>query len=116
QRNGSVELNSSRKERTWETAAAVKRQKAVEEEKEEEVKDEVEENGFDLPNTEHTQERLLQRTYSNKNKRFKSALSQPVRMVTEPKAPEVNATANRSSSKDRLSESSTHSLSGRGYS
>ncbi|KAB5528773.1 hypothetical protein PHYPO_G00144020 [Pangasianodon hypophthalmus] len=117
QRNGSVKLNSSRKERRWETMAAVKRQKPAEEEKEEEVKDEVEENGFDLPNnTEHTQERLLQRTYSNKNKRFKSVLSQTVRSVTEPKVPDVNSTANRSSSKDRLSESSTHSLSGRGYS
>ncbi|KAK3538612.1 hypothetical protein QTP86_008683 [Hemibagrus guttatus] len=70
QRNGSVKLNGSRKERRWGTAAAVKRQKPVEEEKEEEVKDEVEENSFDLPNNmEHTQERLLQRTYSNKNKR-----------------------------------------------
>ncbi|XP_060763541.1 uncharacterized protein fbrsl1 isoform X7 [Neoarius graeffei] len=117
QRNGSVKLNGSRKERRWETAAAVKRQKPAEEEKEEEVKDEMEENGFDLPNnTEHTQERLLQRTYSNKSKRFKSVLSQTVRSVTESKVPDVTSTANRSSSKDRLSESSTHSLSGRGYS
>ncbi|KAK3514191.1 hypothetical protein QTP70_009112 [Hemibagrus guttatus] len=105
QRNGSVKLNGSRKERRWGTAAAVKRQKPVEEEKEEEVKDEVEENSFDLPNNmEHTQERLLQRTYSNKNKRFKSVLNQMVRSVTETKVPDVNSTANRSSSKDRLSE------------
>ncbi|XP_053530235.1 fibrosin-1-like protein isoform X5 [Ictalurus punctatus] len=117
QKNGSLKLNGSRKERRWDTASAVKRQKPAEEEKEEEVKDEVEENGFDLPNnTEHTQERLLQRTYSNKNKRFKSALNQTVRSLTEPKVPAVDSTANRSSSKDRLSESSTHSLSGRGYS
>ncbi|XP_062873486.1 autism susceptibility gene 2 protein isoform X2 [Trichomycterus rosablanca] len=123
QRSGAVKPNAH-KERRWEANGGVKRQKENQSQKEEvmeevmeEVKEEeVEENAFDLPNTDHTHERLLQRTYSNKNKRFKRILSQNVRTVTEPKVPDTDSLANRSGSKDRLSESSTHSLSGRGYS
>ncbi|KAL6465117.1 hypothetical protein MHYP_G00252500 [Metynnis hypsauchen] len=47
---------------------------------------------------------------------FRSVLAQAGRTVPETNVPELNSAANRSSSKDRLSESSTHSLSGRGYS
>nr|XP_055054563.1 autism susceptibility gene 2 protein isoform X7 [Misgurnus anguillicaudatus] len=92
----------------------VKRQKEVEEN----VTPDIDENGFgDLAtsvgqNQERVKDRLLKNTYSKKNKRSMSRLSQTARKTEEP---EVN-TAHRSSSKDRLSESSTHSLSGRGYS
>ncbi|XP_065106892.1 fibrosin-1-like protein isoform X2 [Paramisgurnus dabryanus] len=92
----------------------VKRQKEVEEN----VTPDIDENGFsDLATSvgrdqERVKDRLLKNTYSKKNKRSLNRLSQTARKTEEP---EVN-TAHRSSSKDRHSESSTHSLSGRGYS
>ncbi|XP_066512181.1 autism susceptibility gene 2 protein isoform X4 [Hoplias malabaricus] len=115
QRNG-VKLPGG-KER-WETTGE-KRQKE-EEEKEEEVTPDLDDSVFgDLPNLERTQERvkerLLKRTYSKKNKRFKSVLVPGGRTVPGLNFLDLNS-ANHSSSKDRLSESSAHSLSGRGYS
>ncbi|XP_066509461.1 fibrosin-1-like protein isoform X2 [Hoplias malabaricus] len=115
QRNG-VKLPGG-KER-WETTGE-KRQKE-EKEKEEEVTPDLDDSVFgDLPNLERTQERvkerLLKRTYSKKNKRFKSVLVPGGRTVPGLNFLDLNS-ANHSSSKDRLSESSAHSLSGRGYS
>ncbi|XP_057208175.1 autism susceptibility gene 2 protein isoform X10 [Triplophysa rosa] len=92
----------------------VKRQKEMEES----VTPDIDENCFgDLATSvgrdqERVKDRLLKNTYSKKNKRCVSLLSHAGRKM---EVPEVNA-AHRSNSKDRLSESSTHSLSGRGYS
>ncbi|XP_051518246.1 autism susceptibility gene 2 protein-like isoform X9 [Myxocyprinus asiaticus] len=97
----------------WEEIVA-KRQK----EAEESVTPDLDENCFgDLATSmgqgqERVKDRLLKNTYSKKNKRSMSLLSKAGRKMEEP---EVN-TAHRSGSKDRLSESSTHTLSGRGYS
>uniref|UniRef100_A0A8C1WHL9 Fibrosin-like 1 n=1 Tax=Cyprinus carpio TaxID=7962 RepID=A0A8C1WHL9_CYPCA len=88
------------------------------EEAEENVTPDIDENSFGNLATsmgrdqERVKDRLLKNTYSKKNKRSLSLLSQVGRKMEET---EVNK-APRSSSKDRLSESSTHSLSGRGYS
>ncbi|XP_073717263.1 fibrosin-1-like protein isoform X4 [Misgurnus anguillicaudatus] len=85
----------------------VKRQKEVEEN----VTPDIDENGFgDLAtsvgqNQERVKDRLLKNTYSKKNKRSMSRLSQTARKTEEP---EVN-TAHRSSSKDRLSECDSES-------
>ncbi|XP_052413826.1 autism susceptibility gene 2 protein homolog isoform X6 [Carassius gibelio] len=84
------------------------------EEDEENVTPDIDENGFGGMgrDQERVKDRLLKNTYSKKSKRSLSLLSQAGKKTEET---EVN-TAPRSSSKDRLSESSTHSLSGRGYS
>ncbi|KAK1792282.1 hypothetical protein P4O66_012072 [Electrophorus voltai] len=47
---------------------------------------------------------------------FKTLLGAVGRPESEQNVPDLNCTAQRGGSKDRLSESSTHSLSGRGYS
>ncbi|XP_059407269.1 autism susceptibility gene 2 protein homolog isoform X9 [Carassius carassius] len=88
------------------------------EEDEENVTPDIDENGFGSlaismgRDQERVKDRLLKNTYSKKSKRSLSLLSQAGKKMEET---EVN-TAPRSSSKDRLSESSTNSLSGRGYS
>ncbi|XP_067295484.1 autism susceptibility gene 2 protein homolog isoform X10 [Pseudorasbora parva] len=108
-KNVSVKLEKKK----WEDIV-VKRQK----EAEESMTPDIDDNGFcNLATSmgrdqERVKDRLLKNTYSKKNKRSLSLLSQTGRKIEET---EVN-TAPRSSSKDRLSESSTHSLSGRGYS
>ncbi|XP_067261761.1 autism susceptibility gene 2 protein homolog isoform X17 [Chanodichthys erythropterus] len=108
-KNVSVKLEKKK----WEDIV-VKRQK----EAEESVTPDIDENGFcNLATSvgrdqERVKDRLLKNTYSKKSKRSVSLLSQAGRKMEET---EVN-TAPRNSSKDRLSESSTHSLSGRGYS
>ncbi|XP_073808115.1 fibrosin-1-like protein isoform X17 [Danio rerio] len=108
-KNVSVKLEKKK----WEEIV-VKRQK----ETKESVTPDIDETDFANLATsmgrEHdrVKDRLLKNTYSKKNKRSVSLLSQAVKKIEET---EVNA-AQRSSSKDRLSESSTHSLSGRGYS
>ncbi|XP_051955939.1 fibrosin-1-like protein [Xyrauchen texanus] len=97
----------------WEEIVAKRQTEA-----EESVTPDLDENCFsDLATSmgqgqERVKDRLLKNTYSKKNKRSMSLLSKAVRKMEEP---EVNM-AHRSGSKDRLSESSTHSLSGRGYS
>ncbi|XP_051750104.1 autism susceptibility gene 2 protein homolog isoform X18 [Ctenopharyngodon idella] len=108
-KNVSVKLEKKK----WEDIV-VKRQK----EAEESVTPDMDENGFcNLATSvgrdqERVKDRLLKNTYSKKSKRSVSLLSPAGRKMEET---EVN-TAPRNSSKDRLSESSTHSLSGRGYS
>ncbi|XP_016386016.1 fibrosin-1-like protein [Sinocyclocheilus rhinocerous] len=108
-KNVSVKLEKKK----WEEIV-VKRKK----EAEENVTPDIDENGFGNLATsmgrdqERVKDRLLKNTYSKKSKRSLSLLNQAGRKMEET---EVNA-APRSSSKDRLSESSTHSLSGRGYS
>uniref|UniRef100_A0A8C2PNE2 Fibrosin-like 1 n=1 Tax=Cyprinus carpio TaxID=7962 RepID=A0A8C2PNE2_CYPCA len=109
--NKNVSVKMEKKK--WEEIV-VKQQK----EDEENVTPDIDENGFcNLATSmgrdqERVKDRLLKNTYSKKSKRSLSLLSQAGKKMEET---EVN-TAPRSSSKDRLSESSTHSLSGRGYS
>ncbi|XP_016147417.1 autism susceptibility gene 2 protein-like isoform X10 [Sinocyclocheilus grahami] len=108
-KNVSVKLEKKK----WEEIV-VKRKK----EAEENVPPDIDENGFGNLATsmgrdqERVKDRLLKNTYSKKSKRSLSLLNLAGRKMEETV---VNA-APRSSSKDRLSESSTHSLSGRGYS
>ncbi|XP_077097627.1 fibrosin-like 1 isoform X27 [Siphateles boraxobius] len=108
-KNVSVKLEKKK----WEDIV-VKRQK----EAEESMTPDIDENGFcNLASSvgrdqERVKDRLLKNTYSKKSKRSLSLLSQAGRKMEETEV----KTAPRSSSKDRLSESSTHSLSGRGYS
>ncbi|XP_016300258.1 autism susceptibility gene 2 protein-like isoform X9 [Sinocyclocheilus anshuiensis] len=109
--NKNVSVKMEKKK--WEEIV-VKQQK----EAEENVTPDIDENGFGNLATsmgrdqERVKDRLLKNTYSKRSKRSLSLLSQAGKKMVET---EVN-TAPRSSSKDRLSESSTHSLSGRGYS
>uniref|UniRef100_A0A8C1SRS6 Fibrosin-like 1 n=1 Tax=Cyprinus carpio TaxID=7962 RepID=A0A8C1SRS6_CYPCA len=109
--NKNVSVKMEKKK--WEEIV-VKQQK----EDEENVTPDIDESGFcNLATSmgrdqERVKDRLLKNTYSKKSKRSLSLLSQAGKKMEET---EVN-TAPRSSSKDRLSESSTHSLSGRGYS
>uniref|UniRef100_A0A9J7YE12 Fibrosin-like 1 n=1 Tax=Cyprinus carpio carpio TaxID=630221 RepID=A0A9J7YE12_CYPCA len=109
--NKNVSVKMEKKK--WEEIV-VKQQK----EDEENVTPDIDENGFcNLATSmgrdqERVKDRLLKNTYSKKSKRSLSLLSQAGKKMEET---EVN-TAPRSSFKDRLSESSTHSLSGRGYS
>ncbi|KAK6306214.1 hypothetical protein J4Q44_G00231390 [Coregonus suidteri] len=76
------------------------------------------ENGF-INHAQREQERmndrLLKKTYSKKNKQIKALQVRPVRLDEDEAMQEINR-PNRSTSKEHLSESSTHSLSGRGYS
>ncbi|XP_051544637.1 autism susceptibility gene 2 protein homolog isoform X7 [Myxocyprinus asiaticus] len=108
--NKNVSVKLAKKK--WEEIV-VKRQEA-----EESVTPDIDENCFGNLATsigrdqERVKDRLLKNTYSKKNKRSISLLSKAGQKIVEP---EMN-TARRSGSKDRLSESSTHSLSGRGYS
>ncbi|KAG5280884.1 hypothetical protein AALO_G00065070 [Alosa alosa] len=116
-KNGSMKM-PDRKER-WEKPM-VKRQR---EEQANGVADGVDpaENGFDEcaasleRDRERVKERLLKKTYSKKNKRFKGFPGRPGRNLEEEAMQELSK-PHRSNSRDRLSESSTHSLSGRGYS
>ncbi|XP_043094827.1 autism susceptibility gene 2 protein homolog isoform X15 [Puntigrus tetrazona] len=123
--NKNVSVKMEKKK--WEDIV-VKQQK----EADENVTPDIDENGFGNLATsmgqdqERVKDRLLKNTYSKKSKRSLSLLSQAGKKM---EVTEVNA-APRSSSKDRLSEkitggnqvffqitnSSTHSLSGRGYS
>ncbi|XP_076853976.1 fibrosin-like 1 isoform X2 [Brachyhypopomus gauderio] len=127
--NGSLKL-TGRKDRWEATPVQCQVEVQVQAEVRAEVRAEVEErvhlereaNSFrELPvsldhTQEHVKERLLKKTYSKKNKRFKSVLGLTGKPVAEQNVPDLNSTAQRGNSKDRLSESSTHSLSGRGYS
>nr|XP_046202999.1 fibrosin-1-like protein isoform X2 [Oncorhynchus gorbuscha] len=108
-----------REEKQQETV--VKRQKEKEEEEEENVMPtslDPLENGF-INHAQREQERmndrLLKKTYSKKNKQIKALQVRPVKLDEVGAMQEFNR-PNRSISKEHLSESSTHSLSGRGYS
>ncbi|KAL0979228.1 hypothetical protein UPYG_G00182400 [Umbra pygmaea] len=76
------------------------------------------ENGF-INHAQREQERmndrLLKKTYSKKNKQIKALQVRPVRQDEDEAMQEINR-PDRSTSKEQLSESSTLSLSGRGYS
>ncbi|KAK6313320.1 hypothetical protein J4Q44_G00166670, partial [Coregonus suidteri] len=107
-----------REEKQQETV--VKRQKENEEEEENVMPTSLDplENGF-INHAQREQERmndrLLKKTYSKKNKQIKALQVRPVKLDEDGAMQEINR-PNRSTSKEHLSESSTHSLSGRGYS
>ncbi|XP_013874167.1 autism susceptibility gene 2 protein isoform X5 [Austrofundulus limnaeus] len=114
-------MKTQEKKERWKEKKAVKRQKNEDEDKEEEnvqpVLDPLE-NGF-LHHAQREQERmnerLLKRTYSKKNKMIKPLALCPVKVSIDDTLQELGR-PHRSNSKERLSESSTHSLSGHGYS
>uniref|UniRef100_A0A1A7XNJ2 Fibrosin-like 1 n=1 Tax=Iconisemion striatum TaxID=60296 RepID=A0A1A7XNJ2_9TELE len=114
-------MKTQEKKERWKEKKVVKRQKKEDEDVEEEnvqpVLDPLE-NGF-LHHAQREQERmnerLLKKTYSKKNKTIKPLALRPVKVTTEETLQELSR-PNRSNSKEQLSESSTHSLSGRGYS
>ncbi|KAM6965576.1 fibrosin-1-like protein isoform 3-T3 [Aplochiton taeniatus] len=118
-KTGVLKPQKEKKER-WEKKAAVTRQReeAEEEENVMPVVMDALENGF-LNHAQREQERmnerLLKKTYSKKNKTIKPLAVRPVKVSEDEAVQELN-TPNRSNSKEHLSESSTHSLSGRGYS
>uniref|UniRef100_A0AAV2MSW9 Uncharacterized protein n=1 Tax=Knipowitschia caucasica TaxID=637954 RepID=A0AAV2MSW9_KNICA len=107
----------------WKVKKAAKRQKGEdgeageEEENVQPVVMDALENGF-LHHAQREQERmnerLLKKTYSKKNKTIKPLALRPVKLAEEEKFQELLLC--RSPSKEQLNESSTHSLSGRGYS
>uniref|UniRef100_A0A3P9Q495 Fibrosin like 1 n=1 Tax=Poecilia reticulata TaxID=8081 RepID=A0A3P9Q495_POERE len=107
----------------WKEKKMTKRQKQEDEDKEEEeenvqpVVDPLE-NGF-LHHAQREQERmnerLLKKTYSKKNKTIKPLAPRPVKLREDETFQEFSR-PHRSNSKEQLSESSAHSLSGRGYS
>uniref|UniRef100_A0AAZ3S3B3 Fibrosin-1-like protein n=1 Tax=Oncorhynchus tshawytscha TaxID=74940 RepID=A0AAZ3S3B3_ONCTS len=105
-----------REEKQQETV--VKRQKEEEEENVMPTSLDPLENGF-INHAQREQERmndrLLKKTYSKKNKQIKALQVRPVKLDEDGAMQEFNR-PNRSISKEHLSESSTHSLSGRGYS
>ncbi|KAM4745771.1 fibrosin-1-like protein isoform 4-T4 [Anableps anableps] len=111
------------KKEWWKEKKMAKRQKKEDEDKEEEeenvqpVVDPLE-NGF-LHHAQREQERmnerLLKKTYSKKNKTIKPLAPRPVKLREDETFQELSL-PHRSNSKEQLSESSTHSLSGRGYS
>uniref|UniRef100_A0A3B5Q7A5 Fibrosin like 1 n=1 Tax=Xiphophorus maculatus TaxID=8083 RepID=A0A3B5Q7A5_XIPMA len=107
----------------WKEKKTTKQQKHEDEDKEEEeenVQPAVDplENGF-LHHAQREQERmnerLLKKTYSKKNKMIKPLAPRPVKLREDETFQEFSR-PHRSNSKEQLSESSTHSLSGRGYS
>uniref|UniRef100_A0A3B3HFA8 Fibrosin-like 1 n=1 Tax=Oryzias latipes TaxID=8090 RepID=A0A3B3HFA8_ORYLA len=111
------------KKEWWKDKKVAKQQKKEDEEvegEEENVQPVVDplENGF-LHHAQREQERmnerLLKRTYSKKIKTIKPLAIRPVK-VSEDDALQELSRPHRSNSKEQLSESSTHSLSGRGYS
>uniref|UniRef100_A0A3P9LKW6 Fibrosin-like 1 n=1 Tax=Oryzias latipes TaxID=8090 RepID=A0A3P9LKW6_ORYLA len=111
------------KKEWWKEKKVAKQQKKEDEEvegEEENVQPVVDplENGF-LHHAQREQERmnerLLKRTYSKKIKTIKPLAIRPVK-VSEDDALQELSRPHRSNSKEQLSESSTHSLSGRGYS
>nr|XP_054587257.1 autism susceptibility gene 2 protein homolog isoform X4 [Nothobranchius furzeri] len=114
-------MKTQEKKERWKEKKVVKRPKKEDEDVEEEnvqlVLDPLE-NGF-LHHAQREQERmnerLLKKTYSKKNKMIKPLALRPVKVSTEETLQELSR-PNRSNSKEQLSESSTHSLSGRGYS
>ncbi|XP_051279559.1 autism susceptibility gene 2 protein isoform X12 [Dicentrarchus labrax] len=116
-------VKTQEKKERWKEKKEVKRQKKEDEEVEEEeenvqpVVDPLE-NGF-LHHAQREQERmnerLLKKTYSKKNKMIKPLALRPVK-VSEDETVQELSRPHRSNSKEQLSESSTHSLSGRGYS
>ncbi|XP_043968627.1 autism susceptibility gene 2 protein isoform X9 [Gambusia affinis] len=106
----------------WKEKKTTKQQQQEDEDKEEEenVQPAVDplENGF-LHHAQREQERmnerLLKKTYSKKNKTIKPLAPRPVKLREDETFHEFSR-PHRSNSKEQLSESSTHSLSGRGYS
>ncbi|KAM4577284.1 fibrosin-1-like protein isoform 7-T7 [Odontesthes bonariensis] len=119
----SAVVKTQEKKERWKDKKVAKRQKNEDEEvqKEEEnvqpVLDPLE-NGF-LHHAQREQERmnerLLKKTYSKKNKTIKPLALRPVK-VSEDETLQELIRPHRSNSKEQLSESSTHSLSGHGYS
>ncbi|XP_072244547.1 fibrosin-1-like protein isoform X10 [Leuresthes tenuis] len=119
----SAVVKTQEKKERWKDKKVAKRQKNEDEElqKEEEnvqpVLDPLE-NGF-LHHAQREQERmnerLLKKTYSKKNKTIKPLALRPVK-VSEDETLQELSRPHRSNSKEQLSESSTHSLSGHGYS
>ncbi|XP_041856356.1 autism susceptibility gene 2 protein isoform X8 [Melanotaenia boesemani] len=116
-------VKTQEKKERWKEKKVVKRQKKEDEEvqeEEENVQPVVDplENGF-LHHAQREQERmnerLLKKTYSKKNKTIKPLALRPVK-VSEDETLQELSRPHRSNSKEQLSESSTHSLSGRGYS
>nr|XP_040050930.1 autism susceptibility gene 2 protein isoform X17 [Gasterosteus aculeatus aculeatus] len=116
-------VKTQEKKERWKEKKVTKRQKKEDEEVEEEeenvqpVVDPLE-NGF-LHHAQREQERmtdrLLKRTYSKKNKMIKPFALCPVKVREDEMVQEVSR-PHRSNSKEQLSETSIHSLSGRGYS
>ncbi|CAB1444757.1 unnamed protein product [Pleuronectes platessa] len=116
-------VKTQEKKERWKEKKEAKRQKKEDEavvEEEENVQPVLDplENGF-LNHAQREQERmnerLLKKTYSKKNKMIKPLVLRPVK-VTEDETMQELSRPQRSNSKEQLSESSTHSLSGRGYS
>ncbi|XP_024130542.1 autism susceptibility gene 2 protein isoform X10 [Oryzias melastigma] len=116
-------VKTPEKKEWWKDKKVAKQQKKEDEEvegEEENVQPAVDplENGF-LHHAQREQERmnerLLKRTYSKKIKTIKPLAVRPVK-VSEDDALQELSRPHRSNSKEQLSESSTHSLSGRGYS
>lgn len=116
-------VKTQEKKERWKEKKMAKRQKEDEEVGEEEenvqpVMMDPLENGF-LHHAQREQERmnerLLKKTYSKKNKTIKPLALRPVK-VSEDETVQELSRPHRSNSKEQLSESSTHSLSGRGYS
>ncbi|XP_017270111.1 autism susceptibility gene 2 protein isoform X3 [Kryptolebias marmoratus] len=114
-------MKTQEKKERWKEKKVVKRQKKEDEDMEEEnvqpVLDPLE-NGF-LHHAQREQERmnerLLKKTYSKKNKMIKPLALRPVKVSIDDTLHELGR-PHRSNSKEQLSESSTHSLSGHGYS
>ncbi|KAI1901066.1 hypothetical protein AGOR_G00056310 [Albula goreensis] len=71
--------------------------------------------GANMEREQDREDRVKKKTYSKKNKQAKGLLGRPGRTSEDEAVQEMNR-PQRSSSKDHFSESSTHSLSGRGYS
>ncbi|XP_056135782.1 fibrosin-1-like protein [Lampris incognitus] len=110
-------VKTQEKKERWKEKKAAKRQREEEEENVLPIMDPLE-NGF-LNHAQREQERmnerLLKRTYSKKNKTIKPLVMRAVK-VSEDQAMQELSIPHRSNSKEHLSESSTHSLSGHGYS
>ncbi|KAJ8005785.1 hypothetical protein DPEC_G00121490 [Dallia pectoralis] len=116
-----VKKKKDRTEEKQQQVPVVKRQKEEIEEEEENlmpVSLDALENGF-INHAQREQERmndrLLKKTYSKKKKQIKALQVRPVILDEDGAVQEINR-PNRSTSKEALSESSTFSLSGRGYS
>ncbi|XP_075960405.1 fibrosin-1-like protein isoform X5 [Anarhichas minor] len=116
-------VKTQEKKERWKEKKVAKRQKKEDEEVEEEEENvepvvDALENGF-LHHAQREQERmterLLKKTYSKKNKMIKPFKLCPVKVREDEMVQELSR-PHRSNSKEQLSESSIHSLSGRGYS
>ncbi|XP_061622504.1 autism susceptibility gene 2 protein isoform X5 [Phyllopteryx taeniolatus] len=115
-------LKTQEKER-WKEKDVVKRPKTKDEEVEEEEENvqpivDPLENGFfhhAQREQERMNERLLKKTYSKKNKRIKPLMLCPIIFCKDETVPDLNL-PHKSNIKEQLTESSTHSLSGRDYS